>query len=111
MHVFVFFLFIGNSAFLGALEQGKNIHFKHDFSRILPCNLNIRGEKTLQNSKNTVFDVKIDSFNTNFDVFSELTDKFSEFDIKNIRNLELAVPKTVFLYENLSKHRENYDRN
>jgi hypothetical protein len=111
LHIFVFFLFVGISASFGAFEQRVNIDFKHDFSEILSYNLNIEGEKALQNSKNTVFDVKTDCFNTNFDVFTELTDNFTEFDIKNIENLELTAPKTVFLYENLLKYRDNYDRN
>jgi len=66
LHIFVFFLFVGISAFFGAFEQRINTHFKHDFSRILTYNLNIEGEKPLKNDKNTVFDVKTDCFNADF---------------------------------------------
>jgi len=66
LHIFVFFLFVGYYTFFGAFEQRKNTHFKHDFSRILTYNLNIEGEKSLKNDKNTVFDVKTDYFYANF---------------------------------------------
>jgi hypothetical protein len=104
LHIFVFFLFIGNSSLLEAFEHGINIDFKHDFPKILIFNSNIEGKNTLPNKENTEFDAKTDYINTNFDIFTKLTAKFNESNIEIIENLELIAQKTVFF-------RKNYDRN